>query len=77
MKKFASFFSRLAQIAKTIEKEEGLEAPLYLSMGMSGDFETAIECGATHIRIGTSWFEREGRLMGFMNSLKKLLKSRR
>ena len=53
------FFSRLAQIAKTIEKEEGLEAPLYLSMGMSGDFEAAIECGATHIRIGTSWFERE------------------
>ena len=53
------FFSRLAQIAKTIEKEEGLEAPLYLSMGMSGDFEAAIECGATHIRIATSWFERE------------------
>ena len=46
-------------MAKTIEKEEGLEAPLYLSMGMSGDFEAAIECGATHIRIGTSWFERE------------------
>ena len=53
------FFSRLAQIAKTIEKEEELEVSLYLSMGMSGDFETAIECGATHIRIGTSWFERE------------------
>lgn len=53
------FFSRLAQMAKTIEKEEKLEVPLYLSMGMSGDFETAIECGATHIRIGTSWFERE------------------
>ena len=53
------FFSRLAQIAKTIEKEEGLEAPFYLSMGMSRDFEAAIECGATHIRIGTSWFERE------------------
>ena len=53
------FFSRLAQIAKDIEIEEGLEAPLFLSMGMSGDFEAAIECGATHIRIGTSWFERE------------------
>ena len=53
------FFSRLAQMAKTIEKEEKLEVPLYLSMGMSGDFETAIECGATHIRIGTSWFARE------------------
>ena len=27
-----------------------------LSMGMSHDFEAAIECGATHIRIGTSIF---------------------
>ena len=53
------FFSRLAQMAKEIENKEGLEAPLFLSMGMSGDFEVAIECGATHIRIGTSWFERE------------------
>ena len=25
-----------------------------LSMGMSGDFESAIRCGATHIRIGSS-----------------------
>jgi len=28
----------------------------YLSMGMSEDFETAIRCGATHIRIGTKIF---------------------
>ena len=28
----------------------------YLSMGMSGDYITAIQCGATHIRIGTSIF---------------------
>jgi pyridoxal phosphate enzyme (YggS family) len=27
-----------------------------LSMGMSGDFETAIGCGATHVRIGTAIF---------------------
>jgi pyridoxal phosphate enzyme (YggS family) len=27
-----------------------------LSMGMSGDFETAIELGATHIRVGTAIF---------------------
>ena len=27
-----------------------------LSMGMSADFETAIACGATHVRIGTSIF---------------------
>lgn len=27
-----------------------------LSMGMTGDFETAIEEGATHVRIGTGIF---------------------
>ncbi len=27
-----------------------------LSMGMTGDFETAIEEGATHVRIGTAIF---------------------
>ncbi len=27
-----------------------------LSMGMSGDFETAIACGATHVRLGTAVF---------------------
>ncbi len=25
-------------------------------MGMSGDYEVAIDCGATHIRIGTQIF---------------------
>ncbi len=28
----------------------------HLSMGMSGDFETAIECGATEVRVGTAIF---------------------
>jgi len=27
-----------------------------LSMGMSGDFEIAIEEGATHVRVGTALF---------------------
>jgi pyridoxal phosphate enzyme (YggS family) len=27
-----------------------------LSMGMSGDFEAAIACGATHVRVGTAIF---------------------
>lgn len=32
----------------------------YLSMGMTGDFEVAIEEGATHVRVGTAIFgERE------------------
>ena len=53
------FFSRLAQLAKKIEEKEKLSQPLQLSMGMSGDFPIAIQCGATYIRIGTSWFETE------------------
>ena len=28
----------------------------FLSMGMSNDFEVALKCGATHIRIGTKIF---------------------
>jgi len=28
----------------------------FMSMGMSGDFETAIECGANMVRIGTAIF---------------------
>jgi hypothetical protein len=37
--------------------EQALGAPLpVLSMGMSGDFEVAIACGATHVRIGTAIF---------------------
>ena len=53
------FFSRLAQLAKKIEEKENLSQPLLLSMGMSSDFPIAIQCGATYIRIGTSWFETE------------------
>jgi uncharacterized pyridoxal phosphate-containing UPF0001 family protein len=28
----------------------------HLSMGMSADYQTAIECGATEVRIGTALF---------------------
>jgi pyridoxal phosphate enzyme (YggS family) len=42
-------FAFLAKLAK----DNGL--PL-LSMGMSGDFETAIKFGATHVRVGTAIF---------------------
>ncbi len=43
------YFRRLAQLAR----EHGLKQ---LSMGMSNDFEAAIEEGATLIRIGTALF---------------------
>ena len=42
-------FLMLAGIAKKFDLSS-------LSMGMSNDFETALECGATHIRIGTKIF---------------------
>jgi pyridoxal phosphate enzyme (YggS family) len=48
-------FRRLRELK--IRCEQILGAPLpRLSMGMSGDFETAIEEGATMIRIGTALF---------------------
>ncbi len=42
-------FLTLADMAKNFNLSS-------LSMGMSNDFETALECGATHIRIGTKIF---------------------
>ena len=45
----APFFALLAKMAR----EEGLPR---LSMGMSGDYETAIMLGATDIRVGTALF---------------------
>ena len=42
-------FALLAKIAA----RNGLEG---LSMGMSGDFETAIAQGATHVRVGSAIF---------------------
>jgi pyridoxal phosphate enzyme (YggS family) len=43
------YFERLARLASDL----GLKA---LSMGMSADFEAAIRCGATHIRVGSAIF---------------------
>lgn len=40
-------------LLKKLADEHGLE---HISMGMSGDFETAIELGATHVRVGSALF---------------------
>lgn len=45
----APHFAFLAEIAKRHRLSQ-------LSMGMSGDFETAIALGATHVRVGTAIF---------------------
>lgn len=49
----APFFAFLAKLAD----DNGVEG---LSMGMSGDYETAVQLGATHIRVGTALFGARG-----------------
>ena len=49
----APFFAFLAKLAA----DNGVTG---LSMGMSGDYETAIMLGATHIRVGTALFGQRG-----------------
>lgn len=51
-------FMRLAQISRQWREQDILPVSAdHLSMGMSGDFEVAIEEGATHIRVGSALFE--------------------
>lgn len=45
----APYFALLAKMAR----DHGIAG---LSMGMSGDFETAVTLGATHVRVGTALF---------------------
>ena len=48
-------FRRLRELKAQCEQILGAPLP-HLSMGMSGDFEVAIEEGATMVRIGTALF---------------------
>ncbi len=48
-------FARLRSLRDRAETALGLRLP-QLSMGMSGDFEVAIEEGATFVRVGTALF---------------------
>jgi len=49
------WFAGLRELSSEIRQKSGLKLP-YLSMGMSGDFEVAVEEGATHVRVGSSIF---------------------
>ena len=49
----APYFALLARLAKAHDLPQ-------LSMGMSGDYETAAMLGATHVRIGTALFGARG-----------------
>jgi pyridoxal phosphate enzyme (YggS family) len=48
-------FQKLRTVKEQIESRLGAPLP-HLSMGMSGDFEVAIEEGATIVRVGTALF---------------------
>lgn len=49
------YFARLRELRDSLQTRLGVALP-ELSMGMSGDFEAAIEEGATIIRVGTTLF---------------------
>ena len=49
-------FARLRQLRDHLRDAPGGEALRELSMGMSGDFEFAVEEGATLVRVGTALF---------------------
>ena len=49
------YFRRLRQLRDSLEQELGVGLPR-LSMGMSGDYEVAVEEGATWVRLGTVLF---------------------
>ncbi|XHR28412.1 MAG: YggS family pyridoxal phosphate-dependent enzyme [Chthoniobacteraceae bacterium] len=55
------YFVALRELRDRLAAEFGVQLP-ELSMGMSGDFEVAIEEGATFVRVGTALFgERQGK----------------
>ena len=54
--KVRPFFRRLRELRDTLRSKLGAEMLPALSMGMSHDFEVAIEEGATEIRVGTALF---------------------
>lgn len=49
----APYFALLAELARRHDLAQ-------LSIGMSGDFETAVTLGATHVRVGTALFGARG-----------------
>ena len=49
------WFVALRELRNRVERKSGVSLPC-LSMGMSGDYEVAIEEGATHVRVGSAIF---------------------
>lgn len=55
------YFRKLRELRDGLEKQLGIQLPR-LSMGMSGDFEVAVEEGATYLRLGTVLFGERPKL---------------
>jgi PLP dependent protein len=55
-------FARLARVAAAVRA--GHPTATAISAGMSGDFESAIRQGATHLRVGTALLGRRSTLVG-------------
>ena len=53
--KVRPYFRRLRELRDDLDETLGRQLPV-LSMGMSHDFEVAIEEGATEVRVGTALF---------------------
>jgi pyridoxal phosphate enzyme (YggS family) len=54
-----TYFRQMKELLEGLKQQTGLDMKI-LSMGMSQDFEIAIEEGATLIRLGTALFEPRG-----------------
>ena len=55
------YFQQLREVRDAVQRECGLQLPV-LSMGMSHDFEAAIEEGSTEVRVGTAIFGLRGKM---------------
>lgn len=54
------YFSGMKKLQTQVAGKKLIHAPCTeLSMGMSRDFEEAIECGSTFIRVGTDFFKKQ------------------
>mgnify|MGYP001188637777 CR=1 FL=1 len=57
------FFARARELKEDLERRLGRSLP-HLSMGMTGDFQAAVEEGATLVRVGTRIFGSRPRKAG-------------
>ena len=55
------YFKKLRELSESVARENIPGVSMKeLSMGMSGDFEVAIEEGSTMVRVGTAIFGKRG-----------------